>query len=195
MAIEASSIKELREQTGAGVLDCKNALEKSNGDFEKAIDFLKQKGLAKAAKKVSRGTPEGRIGSYIHTNGKIGVLVEVNCETDFVANNETFVNLVKDICMQVAATDPISVAREDIPQDIIEGQRKTIMEEIKDKPSNIKEKIVEGKMENFYKEKCLLEQIFVKDNNQTVKDLLNDAISKLGENIRLNRFVKFNVGF
>ncbi|MEE8190964.1 MAG: translation elongation factor Ts [Candidatus Scalindua sediminis] len=194
MAIDASSIKELRNQTGAGILDCKNALEKSNGVFEKAAEFLRKKGLAKAAKKDSRGTPEGRIGSYIHTNGKIGVLVEINCETDFVAKNEIFTTLVKDLCMQVAATDPISVSREDIAQEIIEDQRKSYQEEFQDKPSNIRENIIEGKMENFYKEKCLLGQPFIKDNDRTVKDLLDNAKAKFGENIRINRFVRFKIG-
>ncbi len=194
MAIDASSIKELRNQTGAGILDCKNALEKSNGVFEKAAEFLRKKGLAKAAKKDSHGTPEGRIGSYIHTNGKIGALVEINCETDFVAENEIFTNLIKDLCMQVAATDPISVSREDIAQEIIEDQRKGYQEEFKDKPSNIRGKIVEGKMENFYKEKCLLGQSFIKDNDRTVKDLLDNAKAKFGENIRINRFVRFKIG-
>ncbi|MFQ5964834.1 MAG: translation elongation factor Ts [Candidatus Scalinduaceae bacterium] len=194
MAIDASSIKELRDQTGAGVLDCKNALETSNGNFEQAAEFLRKKGLAKAAKKDSRGTPEGKIGSYIHTNGKIGVLVEVNCETDFVAKNDVFNNLVKDICMQVAAIDPISISREDIPQEFIENQRKAYMEEYQEKPLDIREKIIDGKMENIYKEKCLLEQTFIKDNNLSIKDLLNNAIAKLGENIRINRFVRFKVG-
>ena len=194
MAIDASSIKELRSQTGAGILDCKNALEKSNGVFEKAAEFLRKKGLAKAAKKDSRGTPEGRIGSYIHTNGKIGVLVEMKCETDFVAKNEIFTNLIKDICMQVAATDPISVSKEDIAQEIVEDQRKSYQGEFQDKPSNVKEKIIEGKMESFYKEKCLLGQPFIKDNNQTVKDLLDNAKAKFGENIRIDRFVRFKIG-
>ena len=194
MAIDASSIKELRNQTGAGILDCKNALEKSNGVFEKAAEFLRKKGLAKAAKKDSRGTPEGRIGSYIHTNGKIGVLVAMNCETDFVAKNEIFTNLIKDICMQVAATDPISVSKEDIAQEIVEDQRKSYQGEFQDKPSNVKEKIIEGKMESFYKEKCLLGQPFIKDNNQTVKDLLDNAKAKFGENIRIDRFVRFKIG-
>ncbi len=194
MAIDASSEKELRDQTGAGILDCKNALEKSNGGFEKAAEFLRKKGLAKAAKKDSRGTPEGRIGSYIHTNGKIGVLVEMNCETDFVAKNEIFTNLIKDICMQVAATDPISVSKEDIAQEIVEDLRKSYQGEFQDKPSNVKEKIIEGKLESFYKEKCLLGQPFIKDNNRTVKDLLDNAKAKFGENIRVDRFIRFKIG-
>ncbi len=194
MAIDASSVKALREQTGAGVLDCKKALDQSNGDLGKASELLKEKGLAKAAKKDSRSTPEGKIGTYIHTNGKLGVLVEANCETDFVANNDVFTGLLKDLCMQVAATDPASVSREDIPKDIIENARKDFLEEFKDKPSDIREKIVEGKLENLYKERCLLEQPFIKDNDKTVNDLIKNAIAKLGENIKVSRFTRFKVG-
>ncbi len=194
MTINASSIKELREQTGAGVLDCRNALQESNGDFEKAAASLREKGLAKAAKKDSRGTPEGRVGSYIHTNGKIGVLVEVNCETDFVARNAVFSELIKDLCMQVAATDPISISRESIPQEIIEKEKKACTEEFKDKPDNVRNKIIEGKMETFYKENCLMDQLFIKDNDRTVGDVLKNAIAKLGENIRINRFARYAVG-
>jgi elongation factor Ts len=194
MAIDASNVKKLREQTGAGVLDCKNALEKSGGDFEKAAESLRKKGLAKAAKKDSRGTPEGRVGSYIHTNGKIGVLIEVNCETDFVARNDVFADLLKNLCMQVAATDPMSTSRETISQEIIEKEKKSYNEEFKDKPDNVRDKIIEGKMENFYKENCLLDQSFIKDNDQTVGDLLKNAIAKLGENIKINRFARFAIG-
>lgn len=194
MKVDTASVKKLREQTGAGVLDCKKALEKSNGIFEAAEALLREKGFAKAAKKDSRGTPEGKIGSYIHTTGKIGVMVEVKCETDFVANNEVFADLVKDCCMQVAATDPASVGREDIAQELVEKQREVFEEEFKDKPSDMREKIIEGKLENFYKEKCLLEQPFVKNGDQTMNDLLKSAIAKLGENIRISRFVRFQVG-
>lgn len=194
MAIDASSVKALREQTGAGILDCKKALDQSNGDLGKASELLKEKGLAKAAKKDSRSTPEGKIGTYIHTNGKLGVLVEANCETDFVANNDVFTGLLKDLCMQVAATDPASVSREDIPKDIIENARKDFLEEFKDKPSDIREKIVEGKLENLYKERCLLEQPFIKDNDKTVNDLIKNAIAKLGENIKVSRFTRYKVG-
>lgn len=194
MAIEASSVKKLREQTGAGVLDCKNALESSGGDFEKASELLRKKGLAKAAKKDSRGTPEGRVGSYIHTNGKIGVLIEVNCETDFVAKNEVFADLVRDLCLQVAATNPKSTSRETISPEIIEKEKKAYSEEFKDKPGNVKEKIIEGKMETFYKENCLMDQPFIKDNDQSVADLLKNAIAKLGENIKINRFARFAIG-
>lgn len=194
MAIDASNVKKLREQTGAGVLDCKNALEKSDGDFEKAAESLRKKGLAKAAKKNLRGTPEGRVDSYIHTNGKIGVLIEVNCETDFVARNDVFAELVKALCMQIAATNPISTCRETISQETIEKEKKSYSEDFKDKPDNIRDKIIEGKMENFYKENCLLDQTFIKDNDQTVGDLLKNAIAKLGENIKINRFARFAIG-
>ncbi|MBS1258993.1 MAG: Elongation factor Ts [Candidatus Scalindua arabica] len=194
MTIDASSVRELRDRTSAGFLDCKKALEEANGDFEKAGEILRKKGLAKAIKKGSRGTPEGRVGSYIHTNGKIGVLIEVNCETDFVAKNDVFADLIKDLCMQVAATDPTAVSRETVPQDIIDKERKAYSEEFKDKPDNVREKIIDGKMESFYKEVCLINQPFVKDNDQTIEDILKKAIAKLGENIRINRFARFAIG-
>ena len=194
MTIDASSVRELRDRTSAGFLDCKIALEEANGDFEKAGEILRKKGLAKAIKKGSRGTPEGRVGSYIHTNGKIGVLIEVNCETDFVAKNDVFADLVKDLCMQVAATDPTAVSRETVPQDIIDKERKAYSEEFKDKPDNVRDKIIDGKMESFYKEVCLINQPFVKDNDQTIEDLLKKAIAKLGENIKISRFARFAVG-
>ena len=194
MTIDASSVRELRDRTSAGFLDCKKALEEANGDFEKAGEILRKKGLAKAIKKGSRGTPEGRVGSYIHTNGKIGVLIEVNCETDFVAKNDVFSDLLKDLCMQVAATDPTAVSRETVPQDIIDKERKVYSEEFKDKPDNVRNKIIDGKMESFYKEVCLINQPFVKDNDQTIEDLLKKAIAKLGENIKINRFARFAIG-
>ena len=194
MTNDASSVRELRDRTSAGFLDCKIALEEANGDFEKAGEILRKKGLAKAIKKGSRGTPEGRVGSYIHTNGKIGVLIEVNCETDFVAKNDVFADLIKDLCMQVAATDPTAVSRETVPQDIIDKERKAYSEEFKDKPDNVREKIIDGKMESFYKEVCLINQPFVKDNDLTIEDLLKKAIAKLGENIRINRFARFAIG-
>ena len=194
MAIEASSVRELRDRTSAGVLDCKIALEEANGDFEKAGEILRKKGLAKAMKKGSRGTPEGRVGSYIHTNGKVGVLVEINCETDFVAKNDVFEALVKDICMHIAATDPMAVSRETVPQDMIDREKKAYNEEFKDKPDNVRDKIIDGKMESFYKEVCLINQPFVKDNDQTIEDLLKSAITKLGENIKISRFARFAIG-
>lgn len=194
MAIEASSVRELRDRTSAGVLDCKNALEEANGDFEKAGEILRKKGLAKAMKKGSRGTPEGKVGSYIHTNGKVGVLIEINCETDFVAKNDVFENFVKDICMHIAATDPMAVSREDVPQEMIDKEKKAYTEEFKDKPDNVRDKIIDGKMEGFYKEVCLINQPFVKDNDQTIEDLLRNAITKLGENIKISRFARFAIG-
>lgn len=194
MAIAASSVRELRDRTSAGFLDCKNALEEANGDFEKAGEILRKKGLAKAMKKGSRGTPEGRVGSYIHTNGKVGVLIEVNCETDFVAKNDVFADLVKDLCMQVAATDPTAVSRETVPQEIIDKERKAYEEEFKDKPDNVRDKIIDGKMESFYKEVCLINQPFVKDNDKTIEDLLKTAITKLGENVKISRFARFAIG-
>ena len=194
MAIEASSVRELRDRTSAGFLDCKNALEEANGDFEKAGEILRKKGLAKAMKKGSRGTPEGRVDSYIHTNGKLGVLIEVNCETDFVARNDVFESLVKDLCMHIAATDPMAVSRETVPQEMIDKEKKAYNEEFKDKPDNVRDKIIDGKMESFYKEVCLINQPFVKDNDQTIEDLLKNAITKLGENIKISRFARFAIG-
>jgi len=194
MAIEASSVRELRDRTSAGFLDCKNALEEANGDFEKAGEILRKKGLAKAMKKGSRGTPEGRVDSYIHTNGKLGVLIEVNCETDFVARNDVFESLVKDLCMHIAATDPMAVSRETVPQEMIDREKKAYNEEFKDKPDNVRDKIIDGKMESFYKEVCLINQPFVKDNDQTIEDLLKNAITKLGENIKISRFARFAIG-
>ena len=194
MAIEASSVRELRDRTSAGVLDCKNALEEASGDFEKAGEILRKKGLAKAMKKGSRGTPEGRVGSYIHTNGKVGVLIEVNCETDFVAKNDVFESLVKDLCMHIAATDPMAVSRETVPQEMIDREKKAYNEEFKDKPDNVRDKIIDGKMESFYKEVCLINQPFVKDNDQTIENLLNNAITKLGENVKISRFARFAIG-
>ncbi len=191
---DISSVTKLREETGAGILECKNALDEVKGDFQKALEIIKKKGVAKAAKKDQRTTAEGRIGSYIHTNGKLGVLVEVNCETDFVARNETFQQFLKDICMQVAATKPIAVKREDIPAHVVEEQKKIFLEEAKGKPENIAEKITTGKMDSFYKERCLLEQPFIKDNTKTIQDLLIANIAKIGENIKINRFIRFEVG-
>lgn len=194
MAVEAADVKKLREITGAGVLECKQALEESLGDFGKAADVLKKKGFAKAAKKLTRSTSEGRIGAYIHSNGEIGALVEINCETDFVARNELIQQLLKDLCMQVAATNPISVSREDIPKDIVEKQHEIFKQSIDNKPADIVEKIINGKMDEFFKEKCLLEQPFIKDTSQTVKDLITGKIANLGENIKVNRFARFAVG-
>ena len=191
---DLSGIAKLRDQTGAGFLECKNALDEVKGDFEKALEIIKKKGIAKAAKKELRATAEGRIGTYIHTNGKLGVMVEMNCETDFVARNDVFQQFLKDICMQVAAAKPIAIKREDIPIHIIEEQKKMFIEDAKSKPPNIAEKIIAGKLESFYKERCLLEQPFIKDGNITINDLLIANIAKIGENIKIGRFVRFEIG-
>lgn len=191
---DKASVMKLREQTGAGILECKNALDEVNDDYDKALEIIKKKGFAKASRKEQRTTAEGRIGSYIHTNGKIGVMVEVNCETDFVARNEVFQQFLKDICMQIAATNPIAIKREDISSEIVEAQKRGFIEDAKGKPSDISEKIVKGKLENFYKERCLLEQPFIKDDSQTIQDLLIAIIAKIGENIKINRFARLEVG-
>lgn len=191
---DLSGIAKLRDQTGAGYLECKNALDEVKGDFEKALEIIKKKGIAKAAKKEQRATAEGRIGTYIHTNGKLGVMVEMDCETDFVARNDVFQQFLKDICMQVAAVKPIAIKREEISMHIIEEQKKIFIEEAKGKPPNIAEKIIAGKLESFYKERCLLEQPFIKDGNITINDLLIANIAKIGENIKIGRFVRFEIG-
>lgn len=193
--ISADRVKELREKTGAGMMDCKKALAESGGDFEKAIDCLRQKGLASAAKKSSRTASEGLISSYIHMD-KIGVLVEVNCETDFVAKTDEFKELVKDITMHIAALNPSYLSREDVPQDVIEREKEIYRAQVTNKPPQVVEKIIEGKLEKFFSEDCLLEQIFVKDPEQKlkIKDLITEKIAKFGENIVIRRFVRFQLG-
>jgi elongation factor Ts len=196
MAISAQMVKALRDKTGAGMMDCKNALKTCNGDEEKAIAWLREKGLAKAQKKAGRATSEGWIGSYIHSNGKIGVLVELKCETDFVAKNEKFLALAKDLAMQVAATNPVCVHPEDLPEDIIAKEKEIYLNQAKEegKPEHIAEKIVEGRLKKYYKEVCLLEQPFIKDDSKTIKDLINEAIAVLGENIQIGRFSRLALG-
>ena len=196
MDISATMVKDLRERTGAGILDCRNALVEAKGDIEGAIEYLKKKGLSKASKKAGRATGEGLIGSYIHQGGKIGVLVEVNCETDFVAKTEDFQNLVKDIAMQIAAASPLFVTRDDIPAEVIEKERDVYISQVKEagKPDHVIEKIVEGKLEKYYKDVCLLEQPFIRDQEITVKGLIDSYIAKLGENISVKRFARFKVG-
>lgn len=193
--ISADNVKELREKTGAGMMDCKKALAESGGDFEKAIDCLRQKGLASAAKKSSRTASEGLISSYIHMD-KIGVLVEVNCETDFVAKTDEFKELIKDITLHIAALNPSYLSREDVPQDVIEREKEIYRAQVTNKPPQVVEKIIEGKLEKFFSEDCLLEQIFVKDPEQKlkIKDLVTEKIAKLGENIVIRRFVRFQLG-
>ncbi len=195
-------IKVLREKTGAGMMDCKNALKEASGDSQKAIDILRKKGLAKAQKKSSRIAKEGLIKSYIHTNGKIGVLVEINCETDFVARNDDFMAFAKDVAMQVAATHPTYIKREDVPGEVVEKEKEIIKAQMeassekggKKKPAEVIEKIITGKLEKFYEETCLIEQPFIKDQNVKVQDLLVSLVSKIGENIAIRRFVRYQLG-
>ncbi|MCL2337723.1 MAG: translation elongation factor Ts [Firmicutes bacterium] len=194
--ISAASVKELRERTGAGMMDCKKALVETNGDVAKAADYLREKGLAAAAKKAGRITAEGLVESYIHGGGKIGVLVEVNCETDFVAKTDEFKALVRDIAMQIAAAKPEYVAREEVPEAVLAKEKEILAAQAANegKPEKIIEKMVEGRIEKFYKELCLLEQPFVKDPDKTVKQLITEKISQIGENISLRRFARFELG-
>jgi elongation factor Ts len=193
--ISASVVKDLRERTGAGMMECKRALAESSGDFEKAIDLLRQKGLATAAKKAGRTASEGMIGSYIHMD-KIGVMTEVNCETDFVARTDDFKELVKDIGMHIAAANPSYLSREEVPQDVIEREKEIYRAQVTNKPPQITEKIIEGKLDKFFSETCLLEQIFVKDPEQKkkIKDIITEKVAKLGENLMVRRFVRFQLG-
>jgi len=196
MEISAQKVKELREKTGAGVMDCKKALSESKGDFEKAVVYLRIKGLAAAKKKEMRQTKEGLVTSYIHAGGKVGVLVEVNCETDFVARNDAFLDLTKGVAMHIAAMSPRYVKREDVPGDIIEKERDIYREGARSsgKPDGVIEKIVEGKLEKFFKEVCLFEQAFVKNPDITVGGLVTETIARVGENIQVGRFARFKVG-
>ena len=193
--ISADRVKELREKTGAGMMECKKALTESNGDFEKAIDCLRQKGLVTAAKKASRSASEGLVSSYIHMD-KIGVLLEVNCETDFVAKTDDFKGLVKDIALHIAAANPSYLSHEDVPQDVIEREKDIYKAQVVNKPPQVVEKIVEGKLDKFFGDMCLLEQAFVKDPEQKlkIKELVTEKIAKLGENIVIRRFVRFQLG-
>jgi len=192
----SEDIKTLRERTGAGILDCKKALTESGGDLEKAVDWLRAKGISNADKKASRAATEGLVATYIHAGGKIGVLVEVNCETDFVALNEAFKQLCRDLAMHIAAAAPEYVSKEDVPADALDREREVQKQRVieEGKPAHIAEKIVEGRLGKFYEEKCLLEQKFVKDDAKTVREVLTDAVARLGENIKVRRFVRFVVG-
>jgi len=196
MAITAQMVKELREKTGAGMMDCKKALTETDGDFDKAVNYLREKGIAKAAGKAGRSTKEGVIYSYIHPGNKLGVLVEINCETDFVARNENFLDFAKDIAMHIAASEPIAVEREDLDQDLIENERKVYRQQAlnEGKPEKILDKIVDGKLEKYFSETCLLEQPFVKDSDRSVNDIVNDMIAKIGENISIKRFTRYRLG-
>jgi elongation factor Ts len=196
MTISAGLVKELRERTGIGMMECKKALEESNGDIEKAITVLRKRGHARAKDKMDRQAKEGAIGSYIHLNGKIGVLVEVNCESDFVARNEEFQELVKNIALHIAAADPQYVSSENVPQEVLEEEKEIIREQFKDsgKPAEIIEKIVQGKLGKFYQEACLLDQPYVKEDKMAVKELVTAFIAKSGENVVISRFARFELG-
>jgi elongation factor Ts len=194
--ITAQMVKEIRDRTGAPFIDCKKALEEVSGDFDKAIEILKIKGVAKAAKKVGRETPEGTITSYIHAGGKIGVLVEINCETDFVARNDEFQAFAKEVAMQIAAGNPRYVSREYIPEDELAKEKEIMKAQVIEsgKPANIADKIAEGKIEKFYEEVCLLDQVYIRDSKLKINDLLQALIAKIGENIKVRRFVRFQLG-
>ena len=196
MDVSAVSVKELREQTGAGMMDCKKALTESGGSLDRAVDYLRQKGLASAARKEGRMTAEGLVGSYIHGGGRIGVLVELNCETDFVARTSEFQGLLKDLAMQIAASNPRYIRREDIAANTLERERAIYQQQAVDmgKPQNVADKIVDGKMQRFFSEVCLLEQAFIKDPDQNVAKRLQETVARLGENIQVRRFVRFHVG-
>lgn len=196
MQIPAAQVKELRTQTGAGFMDCKKALEECGGDFEKAVEFLRLKGLSKAQKKSGRATGEGLVVSYIHPGNKIGVLLEVNCETDFAAKTEDFQLFAKNIAMQIAASAPLAVDRDDLDPDLVEKEKeflkKQVMEE--NKPEHVMEKIIEGRLEKYFSESCLMDQTYIRDSDMKVKDLLTELIAKIGENVRVARFARFQLG-
>lgn len=194
--ITAEMVKELRERTGAGMMDCKKALTENQGDMEKSIDFLREKGLAAAAKKAGRIAAEGLVEAYIHGGGRIGVLLELNCETDFVAKTDGFHALARDIAMQVAAANPSYVRREEVPADILEHEREILRAQAlnEGKPANIVEKMIVGRIEKYYKENCLMEQGYIKDPDKTITDLINESIAKIGEKISIRRFTRYQVG-
>jgi elongation factor Ts len=193
-AISAKLVSELRERSGAGMMDCKKALVESDGDLSKAEDILRKKGIASASKKASRSAKEGVVASYIHLQGKIGVLVEINCETDFVAKNENFRDFVKDITLHIAASHPLYVSREQVPIQVLEREREIYRAQVTGKPASIVEKIVEGKVDKFFSTVCLLDQAFIKNPDQTVKDLVSLKIAELGENLVIRRFARYAVG-
>ncbi len=196
MELNATVVKELREKTGAGFMDCKKALAETGGNLEKAVDYLRQKGLAAAAKRADRVAADGAVGAYVHPGGKIGVLVEINCQTDFVARTTEFQTLLKDMAMQIAAASPHYVKREEVPGDEMAKEREIYYRQAMEsgKPEKVIEKIVEGKMERFYSEICLLEQAFIKDPDRKVSDIINDAITRMGEKIEVRRFARYHLG-
>lgn len=194
--ISATMVKELREKSGAGIMDCKEALKETDGDMEKAVDFLRKKGLATAAKRAGRATSEGTIQTYIHMGGKIGVMVEVNCETDFVAKTDDFIDFAKNVAMHVAATAPVGINAEDVPADVIEREKAIYRDQALEmgKPEKMIDKIVDGKLAKFIKESCLMDQPYVKDPDKTIADYLNEVIAKTGEKMTIKRFARFQVG-
>ena len=196
MSVDAKVVKVLREKTGAGMMDCKRALVETNGDLAKAIEELRKAGVAKAEKKGSRAAQEGLIYSYIHHGGRLGVLLEVNCETDFVAKTDGFKELVHNLSIQIAATNPVSVSRDSVSKDLVKKEKYIYMEQASSskKPENVIEKIVEGKMDKYFQENCLLEQPFIKDPDKTIKDLITETIATLGENIAVGRYIRFAIG-
>jgi elongation factor Ts len=194
--VSASAVRELREKTGAGMMDCKKALDETAGDVQKAVDYLRQKGLAAAVKKADRVAADGAVAAYVHAGGKLGALVEINCETDFVARTAEFQTLLRDMAMQVAAANPRYVRREEIPAAELEKEKTIYRQQALEsgKPEKVVEKIVDGKMERFYSEICLLEQSFIKDQDKKVSEIVNDAIARLGENIQIRRFARYHLG-
>lgn len=196
MNITSQMVKDLRDKTSAGMMDCKKALTETDGDMEKAVDLLRQKGLAVAAKRAGRATSEGVIETYIHAGGKLGVMVELNCETDFVAKTDTFKDFARDVAMHIAATNPVAVSREEVPENVISREKEIYIQQALDsgKPKNIVEKMVTGKVEKFLSEICLLEQKFVKDPDRSIQEMLTDMVGKIGENITIKRFARFQVG-
>ncbi len=194
--LDMGLVRKLREQTGVGILECKKAIQEANNDYEKAVELLRKKGFEKAKSKASRATNQGLIGSYIHTNGQIGVILELGCETDFVAKNEDFKALAHDIAMQIAAMNPKYISENDIPESVIEKEKEIYKEQMKDsgKPENIVEKIIEGKLKKFYADACLIHQTFFKDDKKTIENLIAETIHKIGENIVIKRFVRYQIG-
>ena len=196
MNITSQMVKDLRDKTSAGMMDCKKALTETNGDMEKAVDLLRQKGLAVAAKRAGRATSEGVIETYIHAGGKLGVMVELDCETDFVAKTDAFRGFARDLAMHIAAANPVAITREEVPENVISREKEIYIQQALEsgKPKNIVEKMVTGKMEKFLADICLLEQKFVKDDERSIQDMLTDMVGKIGENISIKRFVRFQVG-
>ncbi len=192
--ISAKSVMELRQKTGVGMMECKKALSETDGDIEKAVDLLRKRGAQMAAKKADRATNQGWIGSYIHSNGRIGVIVEVLCETDFVAKNEQFQELIRNIAMHIAAMNPLAVSSKEIDPELIERERAVYAEQVKDKPENIQGNIIEGKLQKFFSEVCLLNQSYIRDDKKTIEEVIQDAISTIGENIQLKRFHRLEIG-